>query len=196
MLIDMAKFVVKWLNAFPVKEGIKHISPRTLVTGQSVDFNIHCKLQFGAYFQTHEDNTIVNIMEPRTLGAIALGPDNSIQTGYYCLNLTTGRRIHRRKWTALPMPNIIIQRIEALETANGKSNLLIFEDSRGNPIGEDEDPVSDDYGTTVSTGVDDDTSVQQTDVLNLIPRNELAPLVPLEEMTIMRLYRSNLYIIL
>ena len=38
-----------WLNCFPHKNGIHPtMSPRTIVTGSNIDYDNHCKLQFGA----------------------------------------------------------------------------------------------------------------------------------------------------
>ena len=48
-------------------------------------------------------------MQARTLGAITLGPDSSARGGYYFMNLNTGKRIHRRNWTPLPMPDEVIK---------------------------------------------------------------------------------------
>jgi hypothetical protein len=40
MVIEMAKSSVFWLNAFPHCQGVSNtLSPRTIITGQNVDFN-------------------------------------------------------------------------------------------------------------------------------------------------------------
>ena len=80
----------------------------------SIDYKKHCRLEFGAYAQTHEDNALRNSMQARSLGAIALGPSHGQSSGYYFMNLNTGKRIHRRSWTELPMPNEVIKRVEQL----------------------------------------------------------------------------------
>ena len=59
-----------WLNAFPTAGASQQMSPRTIVTGQQVDYNRHCRFQFAEYAQTHEEHN--NSMNPRTIGAIAL----------------------------------------------------------------------------------------------------------------------------
>ena len=57
MIIEMAKNVVFWLNSFPNKDGISNvISPRGIITGNSLDYNLHCTYQFGDYVQTHEQH--------------------------------------------------------------------------------------------------------------------------------------------
>eukprot|EP00957_Ditylum_brightwellii_P021338 1609540-Ditylum_brightwellii.AAC.1 len=53
-------------------------------------------------------------MAPRTVGAIALCPTGNVQGGYFFFSLSSGRRINRKKWTVLPMPDETIQRIHQL----------------------------------------------------------------------------------
>ena len=130
MVVDMVKFVVHWLNAFPVKGGIsENMSPGLIMTGKSVDFQLHCKQPFGSYVQTHEENSPRNSQQARTLGAITLGLNNSSQAGYYFMNLNTGKRIHRRSWTPVPMPDEVIKRIEQLGKKDNQPNLLVFTDN-------------------------------------------------------------------
>ena len=104
---------VMWINSFPPHNGVSTtISLRTLVTGHKVDFAKHCRLEFGNYVQTHEihDNTMI----PRTVGAIALCPTGNLQGGYHFLNLRTGKGIVRNRWTVLPMPTDVIDRVNHL----------------------------------------------------------------------------------
>jgi hypothetical protein len=55
IVIEMAKHAVYWLNAFPQQNGASDtLSPWTIITGQTVDFNRHCMYEFGQYVQTHE----------------------------------------------------------------------------------------------------------------------------------------------
>jgi hypothetical protein len=50
MLIEMVFLNVFWLNAFPHKLGVSQtISPRTIVTGQTADYNKHCRMEYGQY---------------------------------------------------------------------------------------------------------------------------------------------------
>jgi hypothetical protein len=103
MIAEMVYTSVFWLNCFPAANGVSTtVSPRTTVTGQGIYYDRHCQLEFGSYVQTHEQHD--NTMAPRTTGAIALRPTGNAQGGYYFMSLTTGRRISRNQWTALPMP--------------------------------------------------------------------------------------------
>ena len=63
MIIELAKHVVMFLNAFPPKSGISNTySPLTIMTGKSLDWNKSCKLQFRAYVQVHEDRNVTNTL--------------------------------------------------------------------------------------------------------------------------------------
>eukprot|EP00957_Ditylum_brightwellii_P172223 13111208-Ditylum_brightwellii.AAC.1 len=53
-------------------------------------------------------------MAPSTVGAIALHSTGNIQGGYFFFRLSSSRRINRKKWTVLPMPDNAIQIIHQL----------------------------------------------------------------------------------
>ena len=56
MVIELDKYVVFWVNVFPPKSGIsKTYSPRTIMTGTTLDYKKHFRLEFGAYADTHDD---------------------------------------------------------------------------------------------------------------------------------------------
>ena len=61
------------------------------MTGQTLNFQRHARLELGAYVQMHEEHD--NLMGPRTLGAICLGPTGNQQGGHWFLSLTSGARI-------------------------------------------------------------------------------------------------------
>jgi hypothetical protein len=66
--------------------------------------------------QVHDDRQQTNTMEPRTTGAINLGPTGNIQGAHKFLSLSTGEVIVRRKWTELPVPSEVLLRMEELST--------------------------------------------------------------------------------
>ena len=90
------------VNAFPHRDGISDQSPRYIMTGQTLKFQRHARLELGAYVQTHEEHD--NSMGPRTWGAICLGPTGNQQGGHWFLSLTSGARIICHRWTSLPAP--------------------------------------------------------------------------------------------
>ena len=68
MVVELVKFSVFWLNAFPAKGGVATtLSPRTLLTGMGIDFATHCRLSFCSYVQTHEENFCTNGQQARTV---------------------------------------------------------------------------------------------------------------------------------
>jgi len=71
LVVEVVYNAMFWLNCFLQKTGIHApMSPHTIVTGSNIDYNKHCKPQFGSYTQVHEHHN--NSMFPGTSGAIAL----------------------------------------------------------------------------------------------------------------------------
>ena len=56
LLVHLVKAAVFWLNAFPHRDGISDQSPRYIMTGQTLNFQCHARLELGAYVQTHEEH--------------------------------------------------------------------------------------------------------------------------------------------
>eukprot|EP00957_Ditylum_brightwellii_P095192 7249793-Ditylum_brightwellii.AAC.2 len=115
MIIKIINFAIVWLNAFPPKAGISTtLSPRAIIVGTQLDYKKHCRAPFSAYMQTHKENTPTNNLKDRSLAAICLGPLFNLQGGYKFLNLKTGKKMHRRHFDELPMPNWVIARVKEL----------------------------------------------------------------------------------
>ena len=100
------------------------MSPRTIITGQLLDYHKHCRYEFGEYVQTHEEHD--NSLQSRTVGAIALRPTGNQQGGYFFMSLHTGRIINRLHATKLPMPSEVIIRVEQLAKAQNMIPSLAF----------------------------------------------------------------------
>ena len=64
LLVHLVKAAVFWLNAFLHCHGISDQSPRYIMTGHTLNFQHHTRLELGAYVQTHEEHG--NLMGPRT----------------------------------------------------------------------------------------------------------------------------------
>jgi hypothetical protein len=148
-----------WLNCFPSANGVStNISPRTIVTGQTVDYNKHCRLEFGSYVQTHEQHD--NLMAPRTTGAVTLRPTGNAQGGYYFMSLTTGRRISRNRWTALPMPQDVINRITQMGQQQHADEGIEFQDRDRRDVGdqgnEEDNMNNNDDHSVIQIDQDDD----------------------------------------
>ena len=117
LIIELCYASVFWLNCFhPCRNPINGMNPRTLVTGQEVDFHQHCAFKFGKYVHTHErtDNT----MRPRTVGAFVLRPSGNSQGGHFFLSLLTGRRLHRHHVTRVPMLSEAIEWVHHMASRN------------------------------------------------------------------------------
>jgi hypothetical protein len=142
MVIEMVHASVFWLNMFPAADGVSNIlSPRALIVGLKLDYNKHCKLEFGSYVQVHEEHD--NSMASRTTGAIALRPTGNAQGGYYFMSLTSGRRLSRNHWTSLPVPQDVIDRVHALARRSNASRDLTFAWRDGTTIADEEDDDKD-----------------------------------------------------
>jgi hypothetical protein len=159
LIIEMVYTSVFWLNCFPNKNGIStSLSPRAIITGMSIDYNNHCRLEFGTYVQTHEQHD--NSMASRTTGAIALRPTGNAQGGFYFMSLTTGRRISRSQWTELPTPRDVIDRIHALAQQQNTPRGLEILNRMREEIDHDnkDDDASQDNDVHIA-GVDDDDDI-------------------------------------
>ena len=153
--IEMVYASNYWLKMFPRPGGIsKTLSPRTLLTGQTWSYTTHCKLEFGDYVQTHEEQD--NSIATRTIGAIALCPTENTQGGYFVFSLTTGLVLNRGRWTSLPMPNEVIDRVHCMARQEHGNNGLLFEDRNHNALADPYDDGEDDSTYHPKEDEDDD----------------------------------------
>ena len=121
----LAKAMVYWLNSVPSNTGVSPtMSPRTIITGQLLDYHKHCRYEFGEYVQTHEEHD--NSLLSRTVGAIALRPTGNQQGGYFFMSLHTSCIINRLHATKLPMPSEVIIRVDQLAKAQNMIPSLAF----------------------------------------------------------------------
>ena len=125
LVAEMGKACVFWLNSLPPQSNFGNdLSPRTIVTGQRLDFKRHCRFQFGEYVQTHEQHN--NSMMSRTVGALALRPTGNAQGGFYFLSLSTGRVLNRLQATALPMPDNVVDQVHRMARQQRANPGLMF----------------------------------------------------------------------
>jgi hypothetical protein len=107
--------VVKMLNYFPTKGSVSDkISPMTMMSGEILNYKMHLSLQIGQYCQVHKEDTPRNSQVAQMKGAIALGPSGNLQGGFRFMALDTGKKITRYSWDAIPMPDTVIARVNAL----------------------------------------------------------------------------------
>ena len=133
LIVETVYNVMFWLNCFPHKDGIHAtLSPCTIVTGSNINYNKHCKIQFGTYVQVHEQHN--NSMATRTSGAVALRPTGNAQGSHYLLSLHSGKHIVCNNWTILPMPAEVIATVHQLANACKKYKGIVFTDKHSNII--------------------------------------------------------------
>ena len=121
------------INAFPPKSGIHvSLSPRNIVTGRTLNYNIHFKLPFGDYAQVHENEEPRNSNKERTLGAISLGPIDNAQGGWKFMSLRTGHLLKRYSWDAIPMTQEVIDRVLSFGEAENVPEGIIIRNLAGN----------------------------------------------------------------
>jgi hypothetical protein len=142
MIQNLIGGCVFWLNAFPQAQGISDtMSPRTIVTGKSIDYQRHCQIMFGTYAQVHEEHD--NSLQSRTTGAITLRPTGNEQGGFYFMSLTTGQRLNRNHWHELPMPRDVINQVHNLARQGYAAKDLVFQFRDSAPVDEDDESAAD-----------------------------------------------------
>jgi hypothetical protein len=158
-------YAIFWLNAFPPSSGVSaSYSPRTIITGTSLYLSKHCKLPFGAYSEVHEEHPQTNTMAQRTRGVICSGPTGNFLGSYKMMCIRTGRKVTRKKFQELPMPDSVIKQIEAIAEKEKQEKTLVFSDRNADPIGDGDDEditagVDDkDYDDDANDGVDNNPS--------------------------------------
>jgi hypothetical protein len=117
---------------------------------------LHCQLEFGEYVQVHESHD--NSMLTRTTGAIALRPTGNAQGGYFFMSLTTGKRLARYAWTALPMPGEVIVHVHSLAQRNPAGGAIVFGWRDGNEVTNDLNDTDDLHDLDYVPGEDDSDS--------------------------------------
>jgi hypothetical protein len=110
------------------------MSPKTIMSGEVIDYKKHLCLPIGQYCQVHEEETPRNGQAARTRGAISLGPSGNLQGGHKFMDLNTGKKITRRNWDVIPMPDLVIARVYALGSDQPKQ--LTFTNHHGRLIGD------------------------------------------------------------
>ena len=97
------------LNFFPMKGGISDtLSPKTIMSGETLDYKKHLHMPIGQYCQVHEEDHPCNSQLARTRGAICLGPSGNLQGGYKFMALNSGKKIMCHSWDVIPMPDTVI----------------------------------------------------------------------------------------
>ena len=111
MIKEMVEHQVNIRNKFPNKNGVtKTMGPFSIMTGLPQPSYNNFKLEFGQYMQTHDHPAKTNDMNTRTTPAIALRSSGSQNVWYFML-LESGKQILRYKWSILPTPASVIDKV-------------------------------------------------------------------------------------
>jgi hypothetical protein len=87
--------VVTLLTFFSTKGSVSDtLSPKTIMSGETLDFKKHLSLQIGQYCQVHEEDTPRNSQVARTKGAISLGPSGNLQGAFKFMALNSGKKVY------------------------------------------------------------------------------------------------------
>ena len=86
VVIEMVYTAIFWRNIVALKGSVsKTQSPSEIILNHKLNFNAHCKVDFGKYVQTHEEHD--NTTQLYTIGAIATRLKNA-KGGYYFTSLS------------------------------------------------------------------------------------------------------------
>ena len=71
MVIELGKYIVMMINAFPPKSCIScTYSPHTIMTGKQLGYKKKLRCPFGTYVKAHNDRNVTNQMIDRSQGTI------------------------------------------------------------------------------------------------------------------------------
>ena len=77
MVVHLMNTVVFYVNAFVWLKGVSEtLSSLTIVKGKALDFNLHFRVVFGKFLQTHEGTKTDMIL--RATDAVELGPNGNL----------------------------------------------------------------------------------------------------------------------
>jgi hypothetical protein len=80
----------------------------------------------------HEEETPHNRQIARTKGAIYIGPIGNLQGSFKFMAFNSGKKIVRRSWNVIPMPDIVINRVNTLYS--DQPHHMMFTDKHGRLI--------------------------------------------------------------
>jgi hypothetical protein len=116
----------------------------------------------------HEEDNPRNSQIARTKGAISLGSSGNIQGGFKLMNLNSGKKIVCRSWDVIPIPDLMIDRVNAL--GRDQPHHMNFTDRHGRLIGDveipgvDDQEEDDDHLPGVVPVITDDIKITRVDV--------------------------------
>jgi hypothetical protein len=160
---------IKLLIFFPTKGGESNtLSPKTIMSGETLGYKKHLSLQIGQYCQVHEEDNPCNSHNSRTKGAICLVPSGNLQGGFKFMAMNTGKKIVHRSWYRILVPDLVITQVNVL--GSDQPHQMTFTDRHGCLIGYidipgvDADEENDDPLPGVVPVIADDNDIPGVDV--------------------------------
>ena len=86
-------------------------SPREIILKRSVDFDLHCRADFGRYIHAHIEPEKTNDMIGRMFAALYLGPTGNLQGTVKACDINTGCVEKVKKFDVVPMPDSVIDTV-------------------------------------------------------------------------------------
>jgi hypothetical protein len=81
---------------------------------ETLGYKKHLSLQLGKYFQVHEEDNPHNSQIARTKEAIYVGPSGNLEGGFKLMALNSSKKIVHHSWDIIPMPDLLIDRVNTL----------------------------------------------------------------------------------
>eukprot|EP00536_Pseudo-nitzschia_multiseries_P006583 jgi/Psemu1/15676/gm1.15676_g len=148
------------------------MSAQELMTGVACNARTHGKFQFLQYIQAHCEDTN-NTMKPRTVDDVYLKPTGQLTDGFYAYDINTGHHIHQQRATAIPMPQVVIEKLEANALEQGMPTGLEFEIERPITILDlDTDYNQDDDDASDQSYVDNYQDHEEESLVSVIDEDE------------------------
>ena len=104
------------------------------MTGETLNYKRYIAITFGQFFQIHEEETPRNNTRPRTRGDVCMSTSRNKQREFEFMTLGSIKKVVRRSWDSLPMPNTMIARVNVLGQGILNDLDLLYCEIR--PIGE------------------------------------------------------------
>jgi len=192
LLVQLVLYCVQLINVIPRNDNNFNLSPKELFCGKKLDYSKDFRISFGEYCQIHEDNTTQkNSMNPRTADAIAIKMKGNLQGTAEFLSLSTWKIVSRDKWTTLPMPRTVIEKInqkadlEKNFTKNDFINIMDEVDDLNQPNADSITPevieiinANENVREIPENDIFEDVIIENEDVIN---ENEMLPTNNIEE---------------
>jgi hypothetical protein len=173
MVVRMVLHIIKFVNGFPCRGGVKHYSPGEIMTNRCIHAN-DVVVSFGVYCQMAENVEPQNSLAPSTRGAILLGYSCNLSGGQMFLALDTGATMIRYQWVVLPMPSSVIDRVNFI--GRREPSILTFTNRHGQYIGDNPQDADLDGNEDLESVIAYPTG--NTGVYPVVDDNHIAGVVP------------------